>query len=147
MILDIIQIIRARRDKSLASKLGLRFAQGQLLDRAAAPLLIVHLCLWVGVIIMGAIAAGLFAAAIEFHEAITIVALIPLAISLASAWVSIRLKTGLDRIRTLADGYSDSQIDRMFVRNAAHHSGPDSVASAAPLHSDNTQIQYNEDAP
>lgn len=117
MILDVVQIIRARRDKSLASKLALRFAHGQLLERATAPLLIVHLCLWTIAIIMAAIAATLIASAIKFHGAIMIVAFIPLAFCMLSAWLSLRLKVGLDHIRTIADGYSDSQIDRLFTQN------------------------------
>ncbi|GHA91550.1 hypothetical protein GCM10009069_13410 [Algimonas arctica] len=116
MILELFQIFRARRDTTLASKLALRFAQGQLLERATAPLLIVHLCLWLVAIIMGAIATVLIMTAIKVHGAIIIVAVIPLTAGLISIWISLRLKMGLDRIRTIADGYSDSQIDRFFDR-------------------------------
>lgn len=133
MILDLIQIFLARRDTSLASKLALRFTQGQLLERATAPLLIGHLCLWGMVIMMGAIAVGLFVAAINVHGAIVIAAIIPLSISLTSAWVSFRLKAGLDRIKGMADRYSDAQIDRMFDKNEPTLPDRDIHGSAAPL--------------
>lgn len=117
MILDLVHIIRARHNKPLASKLALRFAQGQLFERATAPLLIVHLCLWTIVIIMAAIAAIIIASAIKVHGTIMIVALIPLAFCIISTLLSLRLKAGLDRIRTIAEGYSDSQIDRLFTQH------------------------------
>jgi hypothetical protein len=118
MILDLFQIYRARRDKSLASKLALRFAQGQLLERATAPLLIVHLCLWILAIVMGAIAVALFITATQVHGAIMIIATIPLILCVVPVWVSLRLKAGLDYIRGLAESYSDSHVDRLFERNA-----------------------------
>jgi hypothetical protein len=131
MILDLFQIFRARRDKTLASKLALRFAQGQLLERATAPLLIVHLCLWAIVIIIGAIAAGLILSAVKVHGAIIIVAILPLTVCFISAWISLRLKAGLDNIRAIADGYSDSQIDRLFNRNGADGHGLKPTTSSA----------------
>lgn len=120
MIFDLIQIIRARRDKSLVSKLAMRFAQGQLLDRATAPLLLVHLCLWATVFITGAIAMALIIAAIKIHGAIGIIAVIPLTLCIIAAWVSLRLKANLDHIRTIAETYSDSQIDRLLSKTAPH---------------------------
>lgn len=129
MILDLIQIIRARRDKPLASKLAMRFARGQLLDRATAPLLFVHLCLWGIVIIMGALAVVLIIAAIKFHGAIWVIAIIPLIVCVIAAWVSLRLKAGLDHIRTIAEGYSDSQLDRLFSKTEARAAATNPDAS------------------
>lgn len=145
MILDLIQIIRARRDKSLASKLAMRFAQGQLLERATAPLLIVHLCLWTVVIIVGALAVALIHAAIKIHGAISIIAVIPLTLCIIAAWVSFRLKAGLDNIRAIADNYSDSQIDRLFNKTEVRDPAPAPEAlSAAP---DSHNHDMTRDAP
>lgn len=120
MILDFIQIFRARRDKALASKLAVRFAHGQLLERATAPLLIVHIGLWAASIIAGVIALLLIVASETLHGAIGFAAIIPLALCILPAWVSLRLKAGLDRIRAIAAGYSDAQLDRLFDRDNPH---------------------------
>lgn len=126
MILDLIQIFRARSDKALASKLAVRFAQGQLLERATAPLLIVHISLWSVSIIAGAITLILFAASETIHGAIGFAAIIPLILCILPAWMSLRLKAGLDRIRAIAAGYSDAQLDRLFDRDAPHSPTPPS---------------------
>lgn len=124
MILDLIQIFRARSNKALTSKLAVRFAQGQLLDRATAPLLLVHIGLWTISLVTGVIALVLIVASETLHGAIGFVAIIPLAFSIIPAWVSLRLKAGLDRIRAIAAEYSDAQLDRLFDHNNLHSTLP-----------------------
>lgn len=139
MILDLIHIFRARRDKSLASKLALRFAQGQLLDRAAAPLLIVHLCLWGVAIIVSVISVLVIAAAIKTHWSVGIVGIVPLTIGVSCVWISIRLKKSLDHIRDLAADYSDSHIDRFLnKKQTSLDTASDESLNASPSSNSNS---------
>jgi len=121
MILDLIQIYRARRDKALASKLALRFSQGQILDRATAPLLLVHLCLWGVTFIMFVIVMLITLTALKTHWAVGIIGLAPFMIGVSCGWVSVRLKNSLDQIRSIAANYTDSQIDKFLSQ---HHADP-----------------------
>lgn len=114
MILDLVQIFRARKDRALASKLAVKFAQGQMLDRAAAPLLPVHVILWALSIVSGSLCLLLLYAAWQWHWTFILLATIPAFISVIAVKVSLRLMAGLDRIRTYAEGYSDQTIDTFF---------------------------------
>jgi hypothetical protein len=141
MIFDLIQIYRARRDRALTSKLAARFAHGQLLDRATAPLLLVHLCLWAAVIIMSFIFALILAAAIKTHWTIGVIGTAPLAIGFACGWVSVRLKKSLDQIRAMAAQYSDTRIDNLLNRNPVKNDalGNIGVNQAADAPQDNSR--------
>jgi hypothetical protein len=134
MILDIIQIFRARRDKALASKLAVRLAHGQLLDRATAPLLLIHIGLWTVSIMAGVIAFVLFIASETLHSALGFVAMIPLLFCLVPAWISLRLKAGLDRVRDIAASYSDAQLERLFAPDLSREPSPasDNMGETAP---------------
>jgi hypothetical protein len=120
MILDIIQIFRARRNTALASKLAVRLAQGQLLDRATTPLLLIHIGLWTVSIVAGVLAFVLLIASETIHSTLGFVAMIPLLFCLVPAWISLRLKAGLDRVRDIAASYSDAQLERLFPQNSPH---------------------------
>lgn len=117
MIIEIFQIFRARRNTALASQLAVRLAQGQLLDRATAPLFLVHVGLWTVSIISGALALVLFVASETIHSALGFVAMIPLLFCLVPAWISLRLKAGLDLVRDIAASYSDAQLERLFPQD------------------------------
>lgn len=155
MIIDLIQIFRARHDKALASKLAVRFAQGQMFERATAPLLIAHFVLWAIVIIMGSLAIALILAAIKIHGSLYVIVTVPLCISLAAAWISLRLKSGSDRIKTIANSYSDAQMTRMFGQhydqNGSKLSAPGKSEVSAKAQATRTPSpmnpSLNQDAP
>ncbi|MEM9600302.1 MAG: hypothetical protein AAF926_04710 [Pseudomonadota bacterium] len=111
MIIDLIQIYRARRDPAKAAKLAGRFAQSQAIDRLTAPLLIVHLLLWFVVILMGVLTAGLVLMAVKLHGAIALLSLLTLIMAFAAVMISLGLKSGLDRVKDYAGTLGDRGVD------------------------------------
>lgn len=112
MLIDLIQIYRARRDPAKAAKLAGRFAQSQAIDRLTAPLLIVHLLLWLIAILMGALTAGLLFVSVKVHGAIAILSPLTLIVAIAAIMISLGLKSGLDRVKDYAGTLGDRSVDR-----------------------------------
>lgn len=112
MIIDLISIFRARREPKVAAKLAARFAHGQAIERVTAPLLIIHIAIWLGVILMIVLTIMILTLANATHGSVGLLCIIPVTIAVGGAALSIGLKRGLDRIKDIAGRIGDQGIDR-----------------------------------
>lgn len=121
MILDLYQIFRARKDPPLATKLAVRLAQGQLIERMTAPVLLIHILLWMIAGIGIFLSLVLLWAALTWHGVAWVLFPLPTAPAIGAIYISLGLKRGLDHIKTLANSYSDKGVERVMAHADRAH--------------------------
>ena len=119
MIGDVIGIYRARRDPKLAARLAARFAQGQLLDRISAPLLVPLVLLWSVVILCALLVALSVWGFMSLHGAVAWLGLLPAGIGYLAFRVQAGLRAGLRIVQDLAESYTERGMDRVLAVGAA----------------------------
>jgi hypothetical protein len=121
MIGDLYAIYEARRDPALAARLAARLARNQALDRAFAPLFIVHMLAWVAISLCALLLAAGLMGALFGHWAWMIPALIPGGLGFLIWKVRDGLVRGEKRIRSIAEQISEQGMDRVSPLSAAAH--------------------------
>ncbi|GLQ19283.1 hypothetical protein ACFFUB_12755 [Algimonas porphyrae] len=134
MLIELIQIFRARRDPQRAARLAGRLAQNQAIDRLTAPLLLVHILLWGLIIIAIGVAAALLYLAAHSHWSVGLATVLPITIAGLSGALSFGLKAGLDRVRDHAGRIGDLGVEKtaQFGRTVRGRLSRPNAAPAEP---------------
>ncbi len=113
MISDLLAIYKARRDPALATRLAAKLVQTQAMDRALAPLFIVHVLSWIAIGLCGILSIAGIGGAIFGHWSIIIPTLIPIGLGIGFWKLRTGLSAGEARIRALADAMTSQSLDRV----------------------------------
>ncbi|WP_409432106.1 hypothetical protein ACJ3XI_07745 [Litorimonas sp. RW-G-Af-16] len=129
MILDLINIFKARRDPVLAAKLGGQFATEQALDKFSWPLIIVKFWLGLAGLICAALIIMFIYAAYKLGWAAALPAFIPAAVIYLIVKIWRGINTGLERVKAVAQSYTNRSVDTVSaklhqIRAAKADNGP-----------------------
>ena len=121
MILDLVQIFRARRDPARAARLAAGLVRGQAVERAFAPLLLARLALLGVTVVCGIAAALLIWGAAASHWTVALPAILPAVIGFAAVTVHRGLRRGQERVEALAAQMADRGVDAVMSRLDTAH--------------------------
>ena len=114
MIGDLIGIYRARRDPKTAARLAAKFAQGQVVERVTAPLMLPLVLLWVAIALCAVLVALSLWGSASLHGSLGLFGIIPAAIGYVAFRIQAGLRAGLDRVQALADRYAERGLDHVL---------------------------------
>lgn len=118
MIADLFGIYRARHDRAAATKLAAKFAQGQVLDRVTAPLLLPLILLWVAIVVCALLVALSIWGYAALHGSVLMLGVIPAAIGYLAFRIQAGLRMGMSRVQTIAETYTDKGLDSILPSKA-----------------------------
>lgn len=126
MIIDLIAIYRARKNRPLAARLAAKFAQGQALDRLTAPLFLVHLVLWLIIGIGSLLFLATLWLAVTWHGSALLPGLLPGGLAFLAFRIDFGLRKGMDRIKAAADSLTDRGMDKLLKQPPESEQVPNS---------------------